>query len=331
MMTFSAKQKPLMSEHEILSAATHVLMAEGAALKTLAGTLGDSFIRATQTVLGCKGRVIVTGMGKSGHVARKIAATLASTGTPSHFVHPGEASHGDLGMIASDDVVIALSNSGEAPELSDLIHYTRRFSIPLIAITGHGDSALGTAADVTVTLPPEAEVCPMGLAPTTSTTMMLALGDALAIAVMEIKGFTVEDYRNFHPGGKLGKTLLRVRDIMRKGDEIPLVAASDRMKHVLVVMTQKSLGCAGIIDSDGKLIGIITDGDLRRHMQDDDFLNRPAAQVMNAAPTTVAPQILAAEALKILNQKARTQLFVVENHQPVGVLHIHDLLRAGIA
>ncbi|MDE2030625.1 MAG: KpsF/GutQ family sugar-phosphate isomerase [Alphaproteobacteria bacterium] len=320
-----------MSETEILSAAAHVLTAEGDALKALAASLNGTFVRAAETLLACKGRVIVTGMGKSGHVARKIAATLASTGTPAHFVHPGEASHGDLGMITRDDAVVALSNSGEAPELADLIHYTRRFSIPLIAITSRAQSSLGSAADICVQLPSEPEVCPMGLAPTTSTTMMLALGDALAVAIMESKGFTAEDFRNFHPGGKLGKTLLRVREIMRGAGELPLVAETDSMKDVLVVMTQKSLGCAGIIDARGQLAGIITDGDLRRHLQDENFLKHRASEVMTENPTTVEPQILAAEALKILNEKTRTQLFVVENGKPVGVLHIHDLLRAGIA
>jgi arabinose-5-phosphate isomerase len=322
-------QKP-MSDQELLHAANYVLTAEGDALKALADTLDETFVRATHAVMGCKGRVIVTGMGKSGHVARKIAATLASTGTPAHFVHPGEASHGDLGMIVAEDVVIALSNSGEATELTDLIHYTRRFSIPLIAITAKASSSLGSAADITLQLPPVPEVCPMGLAPTTSTTMMLGLGDALAVAVMESKGFTAEDYRNFHPGGKLGKMLLRVRDIMRKGEEMPLVAAEDAMTHVLVVMTEKSLGCAGVIDASGKLVGMITDGDLRRHMKGD-FLTRPASDIMNKTPTTVPPQILAAEALALINDKKRTQLFVTENGKPVGVIHIHDLLRAGIA
>ncbi|MDR3448446.1 MAG: KpsF/GutQ family sugar-phosphate isomerase [Alphaproteobacteria bacterium] len=320
----------LMSDHDILHAATHVLTAEGNALKALADNLGESFVKATQTVMNCKGRVIVTGMGKSGHIAHKIAATLASTGTPAHFVHPGEASHGDLGMIVREDVVIALSNSGEAAELTDLVNYTRRFSIPLIAITSRAQSALGSAADVTVVLPNEPEVCPMGLAPTTSTTMMMALGDALAVAIMEGKGFTAEDYKNFHPGGKLGKILLRVNELMRKGADMPLVAESDLMTHVLVVMTEKSLGCAGVCDSAGKLVGIITDGDLRRHIQGD-FLSQNAAQIMTKAPMTAEPGMLAAEALKILNEKARTQLFVVESGKPVGILHIHDLLRAGIA
>jgi arabinose-5-phosphate isomerase len=326
----TATQLKPMSDPEILSAASHVLIAEGEALTALADTLGESFIKATQTLLACKGRVIVTGMGKSGHIARKIAATLASTGTPAHFVHPGEASHGDLGMIVPEDAVIALSNSGEAVELTDLIHYTRRFSIPLIAITSRAQSALGSAADITLQLPAMPEVCPMGLAPTTSTTMMVALGDALAVAVMELKGFTKEDFRNFHPGGKLGKMLLRVRDVMRQEADMPLVAEGDMMAQVLVVMTQKSLGCAGVIDAKGNLVGMITDGDLRRHMNND-LTSRSAAQVMTKAPMTVGPNVLAAEAIKILNEKVRTQLFVVDDGKPVGVLHIHDLLRAGIA
>jgi arabinose-5-phosphate isomerase len=318
-----------MGDSEILRASSRVLLAEGEALKALSEKLDSGFLKAVALMGACKGRVIVTGMGKSGHIARKIAATLASTGTPAYFVHPSEASHGDLGMIVSDDVVLALSNSGEVSELTDLIDYSRRFSIPLIAMTSKAQSTLGTAADVALILPPMPEVCPMGLAPTTSTTMMIALGDALAVVLMEIKGFTVEDFRNFHPGGKLGKKLLRVRDIMHEGDNMPLVAESDAMSHVLLVMTQKSLGCAGILDASGKLVGIITDGDLRRHMNDN-LTARKAAEIMTKAPTTVAPSILAAEAIKLMNDKKRTQLFVVENDKPVGILHIHDLLRAGI-
>lgn len=319
-----------MNDSEILHAAEHVLIAEGEALKALALTLGESFIKAVELLTTCKGRVIIAGMGKSGHVARKIAATLASTGTPALFVHPSEASHGDLGMIVNDDVVVALSNSGEVSEMNDLIHYTRRFSIPLIAMTSRAQSTLGSAADVTLILPAAPEVCPMGLAPTTSTTMMIALGDALAVASMEIKGFTADDFRNFHPGGKLGKALLRVKDVMRKDGDMPLVAAGDAMGQVLLVMTQKSLGCAGVTDATGALIGMITDGDLRRHMNND-LTSRTAAEVMTKSPKTVSPNILAAEAIKILNDKAHTQLFVVEGGKPVGVLHIHDLLRAGIA
>lgn len=318
-----------MDDSGILHASANVLLAEGEALKALAASLNGDFLRAVQQMSAGKGRIIVTGMGKSGHIARKIAATLASTGTPAYFVHPSEASHGDLGMIASEDVVLALSNSGESAEMTDLIHYTRRFSIPLIAMTSGATSTLASDADIALILPQTPEVCPMGLAPTTSTTMMLALGDALAVAIMGIKGFTADDYRNFHPGGKIGKKLMRVKDIMRKDSEMPLVAENDAMSQVLLVMTQKSLGCAGILDGDGKLVGIITDGDLRRHM-DNDLTSRKASQIMTRSPMTVAPSILAAEAIKLINDKKRTQVFVVENDKPVGILHIHDLLRAGI-
>ncbi len=319
-----------LNDTAILASARHVLIAESAALTEMASSLGEAFIKAVHTLVNCKGRVVVTGMGKSGHVARKIAATLASTGTPALFVHPGEASHGDLGMIVAEDVVIALSNSGETAEMTDIVTYTRRFSIPLIAITGREQSSLAGAGDITLALPAVPEVCPMGLAPTTSTTMMLALGDALAIATLECKGFTAEDFRNFHPGGKLGKILLRVREIMHAGAEVPLVKESDVMSHVLVVMTEKRFGCAGITDSTGALIGVITDGDLRRHMKGD-LLQKKASDVMTRSPMAISPETLAAEALMILNEKQRTNLFVVENGKPVGILHIHDLLRAGIA
>lgn len=319
-----------MSDESVLATARHVLVAESASLTELAGQLGAVFVKAVHILVNCKGRVVVSGMGKSGHIARKIAATMASTGTPALFVHPGEASHGDLGMIQPEDAVIALSNSGETAELTDLIAYTRRFSIPLIAITRKQQSSLGSAADATLVLPDVPEVCPMGLAPTTSTTMQLALGDALAVAALEYKGFTAEDFRNFHPGGKLGKILLRVNEIMHSGDEVPLVKESDLMSHVLVVMTEKRFGCAGVIDDSGKLTGIITDGDLRRHMKDN-FLKKSAAEVMTKSPTVITPQMLAAEALRILNQKKRTVLLVIDGNKPVGILHIHDLLRAGIA
>jgi arabinose-5-phosphate isomerase len=314
----------------LLASGRYVLIAESAALTTLAEHLGASFIMAIRLLMECKGRVVVSGMGKSGHIGRKIAATLASTGTPSLFVHPGEASHGDLGMIVANDVVIALSNSGETAELTDLVAYTRRFSIPLIAITSGTQSSLGGAADATLALPKVDEVCPMGLAPTTSTTMMLALGDALALTILESKGFTADDFRNFHPGGKLGKILLRVSEIMHGPVELPLAQETELMSYVLVTMTQKSFGCAGILDGNGILVGIITDGDLRRHMQTD-LLQKMAAQVMTSNPQVIPPTMLAAEALKILNEKKRTVLFVVEGGKPVGIIHVHDLLRAGIA
>jgi arabinose-5-phosphate isomerase len=320
----------VMNDASLLASAQHVLIAESAALTELAGQLGTAFVKAVRLLVACKGRVVVSGMGKSGHIARKIAATMASTGTPALFVHPGEASHGDLGMITQDDVVVALSNSGETAELTDLIAYTRRFSIPLIAITRKAQSSLGGVADATLELPDVPEVCPMGLAPTTSTTMQLALGDALAVATLECKGFTAEDFRNFHPGGKLGKILLRVNEIMHSGEELPLVKESDAMSHVLVVMTEKRFGCAGVVNAAGDLTGIITDGDLRRHMKNN-LLQKPAAEVMTKNPMVIAPQILAAEALRILNEKKRTVLLVVDAGKPIGILHIHDLLRAGIA
>ncbi len=329
MLKTNVKLKP-MDDSAILRASADVLLAESDALKALSNSLSGSFVKAVELMQSCLGRVIVAGMGKSGHVARKIAATLASTGTPSYFVHPSEASHGDLGMIVNEDVVLVLSNSGEASELSDMIHYTRRFSIPLIAMTSNPQSTLATASDVALVLPKMPEACPMGMAPTTSTTMMIALGDALAVAIMTNKGFTAEDFRNFHPGGKLGKKLMRVRDLMRKDAEMPFVRESDAMSDVLLVMTQKSLGCAGIVDAEGNLIGIITDGDLRRHMNGN-LTSRTAGEIMTRSPLTVAPTILAAEALKVINDKKRTQLFVIENGKPVGILHIHDLLRAGIA
>ncbi len=319
-----------MKNSDILHTASCVLSSESDALKALGDSLNGDFLKAIETMRSCKGRVIVTGMGKSGHVARKIAATLASTGTPSYFVHPSEASHGDLGMIVEGDVVVALSNSGEVAELADIIQYTRRFSIPLIAMTSNPKSTLATSSDVALVLPKTPEACPIGMAPTTSTTMMIALGDALAVVLMEIEGFTAEDFRNFHPGGKLGKKLLRVRDIMRGEADLPLVKESDTMAHVLPVMTQKSLGCAGIVDAKGRLSGIITDGDLRRHMADN-LTSLKASEIMTKAPMTVGPSLLAVEALKLMNDKKRTQVFVVEDGKPLGILHIHDLLRAGIA
>jgi arabinose-5-phosphate isomerase len=319
-----------LNDANLLDSARNVLTAESAALKIMAEQINGDFVKAVRILVACKGRVVVSGMGKSGHIARKIAATLASTGTPALFVHPGEASHGDLGMIVPEDAVIAISNSGETAELTDLVAYTRRFSIPLICITKRAQSALGQAADVLLLLPQEPEVGALGLAPTTSTTMALALGDALAVAVLECKGFTADDFHNFHPGGKLGKTLQRVADVMHGGNELPLAGENDIMAHVLVVMTEKRFGCAGIVNSVGDLTGIITDGDLRRHMGNG-ITEKRAVEVMTKGPMVVAPRLLAAEALKILNDTKRTQLFVVDDGKPVGILHIHDLLAAGIA
>lgn len=313
---------------DILSA-RRVLAAEAAALEALAQSLDGPFVAAVEAMATATGRVVVSGMGKSGHVGCKVAATLASTGTPAFFVHPAEASHGDLGMIMPGDVVVALSNSGETPELGDIIAYTRRFEIPLIGITSRAGSALAQAADVGLILPKTPEACPMGLAPTTSTTLMLALGDALAVALLERKNFTAADFRVFHPGGKLGQRLLKAADLMHGGDGVPLVAPDSTMADMLLVMTEKRLGCAGVVEG-GRLVGIVTDGDLRRHMSGD-LLTRRAAEVMTRDPKTVPPTMLAAEALRIMNSKAITTLFVVEDGRPVGVLHVHDLLRSGVA
>ena len=298
-------------------------------LSALRESLGQEFAAAVALVYGLKGRLIVTGMGKSGHVARKIAATLASTGTPSHFVHPAEASHGDLGMITKDDAVLALSNSGETSELADIITYTRRFSIPLIGWARKPGSMLVEAADIAIVLPNVPEASPT-LAPTTSTTMMLALGDALAVAVLEMRGFTRDDFSTLHPGGKLGKAFIRVSDIMHGRQELPLVEQSATMQDVLLAMTSKRFGTAGVVNAQGELAGIITDGDLRRHMQQD-LLRKTAIEVMSPHPVTIRSQALAAEALAIMNDKTITSLFVVDDGVPLGILHIHDCLRAGIA
>lgn len=292
--------------------------------------LGRAFVTAVDLISGARGRLIVTGMGKSGHVGRKIAATFASTGTPAFFVHPSEASHGDLGMITPDDVIMALSWSGETVELKDLIDYSRRFRIGLIAVTAVSDSTLGRAADVVLALPPAREACPHNLAPTTSTLMQAALGDALAIALLESRGFTAIDFSKLHPGGRLGAMLKFVRDIMHTGSEIPLAAVGSRMAEAIAEMTAKTFGCVGITDSAGRLVGIITDGDLRRHMSAN-LLYLKVEEVMTPQPKTVRPDQLVSEALELLNSMKKTQLIVVEAGKPVGVVHFHDLLRAGVA
>ncbi|MGH6942712.1 MAG: KpsF/GutQ family sugar-phosphate isomerase [Geminicoccaceae bacterium] len=315
-----------------LLAGRRVLRIEAEGLSALADSLDGRFDRVVERLFATRGRVVVTGMGKSGHVARKIAATLASTGTPALYVHPGEASHGDLGMIARNDLVLALSNSGETPELADIVAYTRRFAIPLLAIVGRADSTLVEAADLAVVLPARPEACPMGLAPTTSTTMALALGDALAVALLERRGFGAQDFGLLHPGGKLGKKLVRVEQLMHRGENLPLVGRQARMADALLEITAKRLGAVGVVDDAGCLVGIITDGDLRRHMSAELF-ERRAADVMTPAPKTIRPQALAAEALAMMNQAEHpfTVIFVVEARRPVGALHMHDCLRAGIA
>ncbi|MBN2907378.1 MAG: KpsF/GutQ family sugar-phosphate isomerase [Rhodobacteraceae bacterium] len=320
-----------MTRDTSLSIGRRVLHREAQALSMLADALDHSFADAVDLMLGASGRVIVSGMGKSGHVGRKIAATFASTGTPAHFVHPAEASHGDLGMLAKGDVCLVLSNSGETPELADIIAYTRRFSIPLIGVAGKPGSTLLRQSDVALVLPPAEEVCPMGLAPTTSTTMTLALGDALAVALMERRQFTPEHYRDFHPGGKLGARLSRVRDLMHPADEMPLVPTGTAMSEALLVISQKGFGVVGVAGSDGRLIGIVTDGDLRRHM--DGLLSRTVDQVMTPDPLTIDPEALAERALAVMNERKVTCLFAVApaDGTPQGILHIHDCLRAGVA
>ncbi len=313
-----------------LASARQVLRLEAGSLEALADSLGEAFVQVLDALAGLTGHVIVTGMGKSGHVARKIAATLASTGTPAMFVHPAEASHGDLGMITKDDMVMALSNSGETAELADLVAYARRFDVPLIAVTGVADSALARAAHHALVLPELTEACPMGLAPTTSTTAMIALGDALAVALLERKGFSREDFHVLHPGGKLGRRLLKVADLMHTGDAVPLVTGDVPMSEALVVMTEKSMGCVGVVDDDGVLAGVITDGDLRRHMSPE-LLSRPSAEVMTRGAKTIRPAALASEAVHLMNARSITNLFAVEGRRPVGILHIHDCLRAGVA
>jgi arabinose-5-phosphate isomerase len=298
--------------------------------RDLQGPLAEPFEEAVRRLSAVNGRVIVTGIGKSGHVGQKIAATLASTGTPAFFVHPSEASHGDLGMVTRSDIVLALSWSGETVELKPIITYSRRFAVPLIAMTSQAQSALGQQADVVLLLPRAREACPNGLAPTTSTTMQLALGDSLAIALLEARGFTAHDFKIFHPGGSLGANLKYVSDIMHKGSRLPLIRSGETMAEALVVMTEKSFGCVGITDGRGRLIGVITDGDLRRHMGAD-LLKAKVDDVMTPKPKTIAPSMLTSAALELINSSRITALFVVEKQKPIGLIHVHDLLRLGVA
>jgi arabinose-5-phosphate isomerase len=292
--------------------------------------LGEAVLRAVALIMERSGRVIVTGMGKSGHIGRKLAATLASTGTPAYFVHPAEASHGDLGMVAEDDTVLALSWTGGAPELADIIAYTRRFAVPMIAITSQAGSALGSAADLLLLLPAMPEACPNGLAPTTSTTMQLAVGDALAMCLLEARGFSPQDFRNVHPGGKLGARLKRARDLMHGTDELPLVTPDASLERAVVEMTSRRFGVAGIVDAGGMLVGVLTDGDLRRAFQRGVAMAAPVAQAMTRTPLSAAPESLASELLAVMNERRITSLFVLEGGRPVGILHLHDLLRAGV-
>lgn len=290
----------------------------------------ESLTQALDFMQNAKGRIIITGMGKSGHIGKKIAASLASTGTPSFFVHPAEASHGDLGMITEDDVVIAISNSGESRELIDILNYCKRFGIKLVAITKNAKSSLGKAGDVILRLPDNGEACPLGLAPTSSTTATLVLGDILTIGMLERKGFSKEQFNDRHPGGKLGSILKRVSDLMHTGQEMPVLDENANMQAVLLEMTSKRLGCVGFINETGTLTGILTDGDLRRCLSSQ-ILDEKARDIMTRNPKTIAPDAMTAEALKIMHDKKITNLFVLENGKPVGVIHIHDLLTNGVA
>lgn len=290
----------------------------------------SSLTQALDFMQNSKGRIIITGMGKSGHIGKKIAASLASTGTPSFFVHPAEASHGDLGMITEDDVVIAISNSGESRELIDILNYCKRFGIKLVAITKNAESSLGKAGDIVLLLPNNGEACPLGLAPTSSTTATLVLGDILTIGMIERKGFSKEDFNDRHPGGKLGSILKRVSDLMHTGQDMPILDENSNMQAVLLEMTSKRLGCVGFINQAGDLTGILTDGDLRRCLSSK-ILEEKAVDLMTKNPKTIVPNAMSAEALKIMHDKKITNLFVVENKKPVGVIHIHDLLNNGVA
>jgi arabinose-5-phosphate isomerase len=336
-----AKPKPLMAKSSgtdhadaAVQSALRTLEAEASGVAAIAaalqGALGPAFTAAVDLIRDAKGRVIVTGLGKSGHVARKIAATLASTGTPAFFVHAAEASHGDLGMITADDVIMALSWSGEQAEMKNLITYAKRFRIALVAMTSERDSTLSKAADIALTLPKAREACPHNLAPTTSSLMLLALGDALAIALLEGRGFTSVDFSVLHPGGKLGAMLKYTRDLMHGGDAVPLRPLGTRMSDALVEMSSKGFGCVGIVDVRGRIVGIVTDGDLRRHMRPD-LMTALVDDVMTKNPKTIGRDLLASEALEILNSSKITALIVTDADKPVGIVHLHDILRAGVA
>ena len=319
-----------MADNPHIATARRVLAMEADALGALGRLLGDDFVKAVETILAAKGRVICTGIGKSGHVARKIAATMASTGTQAYFVHSTEASHGDLGMIGSGDVVLALSKSGESNELTDILHYTRRYGIPLIAMTAKPKSTLGEAADIRLLIPDAAEACAETSAPTTSTTLMMALGDALAVALLESRGFKADQFKVFHPGGKLGALLKTAGDVMHRSDELPLVASGAAFTDAVNTMTAKGFGVLGVTASDGKLAGMVTDGDLRRYLTSGKTA-KTIDEVMTRSPITATPGTLAAEVLRTLNEKKKTQMFVLDAGVPVGIIHLHDLLRAGVA
>ena len=323
-------------QYEDLKHAVETINQEIETLEILKNSLDGNLSKALDLLQDCKGRVIVTGIGKSGHIARKMAATFASTGTVAFFVHPAEASHGDLGMISDDDVVIAISYSGESKELSDILIYAKRHNIPLIAITKNPESALGKNSTLVLRLPDNGEACPLGLAPTSSTTATIVLGDVLAVDLMERRGFSATDFRQRHPGGKLGAILCKVADVMHKGNEMPLLDENALMRDALLVMSEKMLGCVGIVNSEGELTGIITDGDLRRWMSRDkspDLILEKVTSVMTKNPKTISPDALIVDAVNMMNNTGQgiTNIFAVQEQKPVGVIHIHDCLKAGVA
>lgn len=326
-----------MTPTEIIASAKRVIDAEINGLRQMHENFGDAFVQAVEMmcpIKNQKGRIIISGMGKSGHIGQKIAATFASTGTPSFFVHPSEASHGDLGMLTEDDLLITISNSGESREMGDIISFSRRYGIPMIAITSNPTSSMAQAADLTLLIPDKKtapEACPLGLAPTTSTTLTIAMGDALAVALIEKRGFTMQDFKDHHPGGKLGNVLLKVSDIMAKDDSLPLIGPDAKMADALVTMTVKSYGCLGVVDAQGTLLGVITDGDLRRHMSAD-LVNKSVKDIMTKNPKTIVPNMLGVEAVAYMNANKITNVFVQDaDGKPVGLLHVHHLLQAGIA
>ena len=321
-----------MPENKDIQVAKQTIDREIEALRVLENSLDETLSKALDVLQQTKGRVIITGMGKSGHIARKIAATMASTGTPSFFLHPGEASHGDLGMITTDDTIIAISNGGESKELSDILVYCRRFNVPTIAITKNPQSSLGQNCDMILKLPDNGEACPLGLAPMSSTTATLVMGDVLAANLMVRKGFTAEDFKLRHPGGKLGAILRHVSDIMHTGEEMPLVSEDAIMQDALITMSAKMLGCVGIVNTQGDLVGMITDGDLRRWMAPN-LIEEKVSKVMTKNPRTIRAEALIAEAVNVMNNTGRgiTNLFVVDGKKPIGIIHIHDCLRAGVS
>ena len=328
-MTVLLEQETLVQENLDKNCAINTINSEIETIIKLRDGLDKSLTEALDVMQNTKGRIIITGMGKSGHIGKKIAASLASTGTPSFFVHPAEASHGDLGMITEDDVVIAISNSGESKELVDILNYCKRFGIKLIAITKNIESSLGRAGDIVLLLPNNGEACPLGLAPTNSTTATLVFGDILTAGLIQRKGFTKADFNQRHPGGKLGSILKRVSDLMHADSEMPILSEDSNMQQVLLEMTSKRLGCVGFVNNNGILTGMLTDGDLRRCLNSE-ILNKKALDLMTKNPKTITKDVMASEAIKIMNEKKITNLFVVEDNKPIGVIHIHDLLNNGV-